>query len=299
MGPWVHGGWARGDGSALGNIQFGSATSKYYQTNIEIPFFEQHLNNNKTKELPEASIFYTGENKWKEHTQWPPSNMIATKFYFQPNNKLSEKESTKNVLLAEYISDPAKPVPYTEDVHTNRTREYMCDDQRFAARRPDVVVFETEILENDVTIAGQLEANLLVQLNSTDADFVVKLIDVFPENFAYPKNDSNYQQNNYVMGGYQMLVRGEIMRGKFRKSFSNPTAFKPNKTEEVAFHLPDVAHTFKKGHKIMVQVQSSWFPLMDRNPQQYMNIYTAEDKDFKKATIKIMAGSYVQLPVIK
>jgi uncharacterized protein len=299
MGPWVHGGWARGDGAALGNVQFGSATSKYYQTNVEIPFFEQHLNAQKTRALAEATIFYTGENTWKEHTQWPPANTKLTPYYLNENSQLSKLKTNKTNAVAEYISDPAKPVPYTEDVHTSRTREYMCDDQRFAARRSDVVVFETPILTEDITLAGPLVADLLVNISNTDADFVVKLIDVFPEDFAYPKAENTDQQNDYIMGGYQMLVRGEIMRGKYRKSFSNPVAFIPNKNEQVKFTLPDVAHTFKKGHKIMVQIQSSWFPLMDRNPQQFLDIYKAKDSDFRKATIKIMATSNIMLPVVQ
>ena len=173
----------------------------------------------------------------------------------------------------------------------------MTDDQRFASRRPDVLTFETEVLENDITLAGPLVADLLVSISSTDADFVVKLIDGFPNDFQYAKNDK------YLMGGYQMLVRGEIMRGKYRNSFEKPEAFIPNKPTQVIYELPDVAHTFKKGHKIMVQIQSSWFPLADRNPQQFMNIYKATDKDFKKASITILHNnknaSKIILPILK
>jgi uncharacterized protein len=300
FGPWVHGGWASNDGSYLGNVRFGSATSTYYQQNIEIPFFEQHLNNVSSKELAEATVFYTGANEWKEHNTWPPQNSKTVKYFLQDNGGFTTTNNTKTTALAEYISDPAKPVPYTEDVHSNRTREYMTDDQRFAARRPDVVSFETEILKDDITLAGLITANLKVNISSTDADFVVKVIDVFPQDFKYDVSSKSKgtTPNDYIMGGYQMLVRGEIMRGKFRKSFSTPSAFTPNTTEQVSFNLPDVAHTFKKGHKIMIQIQSSWFPLMDRNPQQFMDIYKADDKDFKKATIKIMSGSNIVLPVV-
>jgi uncharacterized protein len=304
MGPWIHGGWSRDDGSALGNARFQSNPSKYYQDNIEIPFFEKHLNNVQDgKSIAEASIFYTGSNEWKQHEQWPPKEVKPTPYYLNRSgllitNLVSEKDY--QMIGREYTSDPAKPVPYTEDVHTNRTREYMTDDQRFAARRPDVLVYETPLLENDITVAGVVTANLKVILSSTDADFVVKIIDVFPEDFKY--DDSYYtngdKRNNYVMGGYQMLVRGEIMRGKYRKSFENPVPFTPNKVEDVRFALPDVAHTFKKGHKLMVQIQSSWFPLMDRNPQQFMDIYKADDKDYKKAVIKILASSFIELPVV-
>lgn len=307
MGPWVHGGWARTDGNMLGNVRFGSNTSLYYQQNIEVPFFEKHLNNfESAKEKPEATIFFSGENTWHGFDAWPPKNIQYKKYFLQENNLLTNIVSTtkNNTSFAEYTSDPEKPVPYTEDVHSNRTREYMTDDQRFAARRQDVLVYETPTLEKDITLAGVIKANLAVTISTTDADFVVKIIDVFPEDFMY---DSTYfangeKPNAYVMGGYQMLVRGEIMRGKFRKGFTTPIPFVPNKMDLVNFDLPDVAHTFKKGHKIMVQIQSTWFPLMDRNPQQFMNINTADDKDFKKAIIKIHhgsdGGSYVSFPVL-
>jgi uncharacterized protein len=307
MGPWVHGGWARTDGSMLGNVRFGTNTSTYYQQNVEIPFFEKHLNNIPSEsDIAEATIFFSGENQWHGFDQWPPKGVKMKNYYLQANNLLSDK----SIILSgygfeEYTSDPAKPVPYTEDVHSNRTREYMTDDQRFAARRPDVLVYETPILEKDVTLAGIIKAHLSVMINTTDADFVVKVIDVFPEDFKYDSTfyTNGEKPNGYIMGGYQMLVRGEIMRGKFRKSFINPTPFVPNKLEAVNFDLPDVAHTFKKGHKIMVQIQSSWFPIIDRNPQQFMNINTASDKDFKKAIIKIYhgsdGGSSIELPVLE
>jgi putative CocE/NonD family hydrolase len=202
--------------------------------------------------------------------------------------------------FSEYISDPAHPVPYTEDVHFRRTREYMTDDQRFAGRRTDVLSFETDPLTEDLTLAGVLTAKLKVSISGTDADFVVKLIDVFPDDFQYTPSGAS---NNYPMGGYQMLVRGEIMRGKYRNSFEKPEPFKPGKIESVNFNLPDVAHTFKKGHRLMVQIQSSWFPLADRNPQQFMNIYDAKPGDYQKATIKIFHdannASSINLPILK
>jgi putative CocE/NonD family hydrolase len=298
MGPWVHGGWARGNGNFLGNVRFGSFTSEWYQNNVEIPFFEQYLNDVKYfKGIAEATVFFTGENTWKALASWPPKTSTATKFYL--NDAGLTKQAPKNKSFKEYSSDPSKPVPYTEDVHSGRTREYMDDDQRFAARRPDVLVYETPVLENDLTVAGVFTANLDVQISSTDADFVVKLIDVFPENFQYDSSfySNNEKPNSYPMGGYQMLVRGEIMRGKYRRSFEKPSPFTPGKTETVRFDLPDLAHCFKAGHKLMIQIQSSWFPLMDRNPQQFLNIYKANDSDFKKATIKILNSSYVELPV--
>lgn len=300
MGPWYHGQWSR-EGSYLGNVQFGSNTSDFYQKNMEIPFFQYHLKQKGNLDaLANAHIFFTGENNWKTFDQWPAKNMEAKKLYVQPGNQLAFSSTTAgktSLWEYSYISDPAKPVPYTEDVHNSRTREYMTDDQRFAARRTDVLCFSMDITE-DLTLAGPLIAHLNTAISSTDADFVVKLIDEFPENFAYPTSGAG-NNNHYPMGGYQMLVRGEIMRGKYRNSFSKPEAFKPNVPTKVKFELPDVAHTFKKGHRLMIQIQSSWFPLADRNPQQFMNIYQADIKDFKKATIKILPGTFFELPILK
>ncbi len=305
MGPWVHGGWSRGDGSNLGNIRFGSATSTYYQQNLEIPFFNYHLKGKESiDKISKANVFFTGENNWKQFENWPPAKVTATPIYLNDKEKLSFTKPEQKNSFTKYVSNPNKPVPYADGVHLRRTREYMDDDQRFASRRTDVLSFKTEILAEDVTLAGVLTAVIKTAISTTDADFVVKLIDVFPDNFEY---DSSYcclgAANEAEMGGYQMLVRGEIMRGRFRKSFENPEAFTPGKMEEVKFDLPDVAHTFKKGHKIMVQIQSSWFPLFDRNPQQFVNTYTCDDKDFVESEIKIYHdadnASYLLLPIMK
>ncbi len=300
MGPWYHGQWSRPDGSSLGNIHFGSRTAEWYQNNIEVPFFNYHLKGKgDISKLSEATVFLTGANEWKTYSQWPPADKQDRSFYFQPGGGLDLALPPANGGFSEYTSDPAKPVPYTEDVHVQRTREYMTDDQRFAARRPDVLVFETPELNKDITVTGTVIADLLVSLNTTDADFVVKVIDVFPDDFRHAPG----MRTNYPMGGYQMLVRGEIFRGRYRNSFEQPTAFTPNKVEKVKFELPDISHTFRKGHKIMIQVQSSWFPLADRNPQQFINIYTADDKDFRKAQIKIYHDakrpSGIILPVLE
>ena len=301
MGPWYHGQWSR-EGSYLGNVQFESNTSDYYQKNIEVPFFQYHLKAEGTDaKIAEANIFFTGENEWRKLNNWPATDVTNKKLFIDGNEKLNFSVSA-NVKPAfyEYVSDPAKPVPYTEDVHNRRTREYMTDDQRFAARRTDVLTFEMDELKEDLTLAGPVMANIIASISTTDADFVVKLIDVFPDDFVY-KAGSKGNNENYPMGGYQMLVRGEIMRGKYRNSFSVPTAFVPNQRTSVNFELPDVAHTFKKGHRLMIQIQSSWFPLADRNPQQFLNIYKADESDFKKATIKIYNGSggtYFTLPVL-
>ena len=305
MGPWSHGQWGALDGTQLGNIQFGSNTTTWYQNNIEIPFFNYYLKGKGADpKLAEATIFITGENQWKNFDQWPPSNTSNQPIYFQSNGSLSWNKPTDKKSASEYVSDPAHPVPYTEDVHFNRTSAYMNDDQRFASRRPDVLTFQTNVLTEDLTLAGPVVADLLVSITGTDADFVVKIIDVFPDDFAYP--DVAVQRagsTTYPMRGYQMLVRGEIMRGKFRNSFETPAPFTPNKIEKVKFDLPDVAHTFKKGHRLMIQIQSSWFPLADRNPQKFVNIYEADITDFQKATIRIhhdaANSSNILLPVVK
>lgn len=306
MGPWFHGGWGgRGDGSYLGNIRFGEKTSVYYQQHIEIPFFNFYLKLKGTvHDIAEANVFFSGENEWRRFTEWPSKNVEYKNLFISANGKLSfEKKSTNNS-FSEYVSDPAHPVPYTEDVHLGRTREYMTDDQRFASRRTDVLTFSSDALTEDITLGGPLVADLMTSISTTDADFVVKLIDVFPDEFKY--DEKIFGKGNgetYPMGGYQMLVRGEIMRGKFRNSFEKPEAFIPGKITEVKYTLPDVAHTFKKGHKLMIQIQSSWFPLADRNPQKFIDIYKADDSDFQKSTIKIYHdaanASKIILPVLK
>jgi putative CocE/NonD family hydrolase len=316
MGPWFHGGWGgRSNGDYMGNIRFGSNTSEYYQRNIEIPFFNFYLKLKGTvRDIAEANIFFSGANEWKTFQQWPPQNTISSNLYIKWDGSLSfengaeklkpEDKTKRPEAFSEYISDPAHPVPYTEDVHLGRTREYMTDDQRFASRRTDVLTFSTDILDTDITLAGPLVADLMVSISTTDADFVVKLIDVFPDEFKYDEKEfGKGNGNNYPMGGYQMMVRGEIMRGKFRNSFEKPEPFVPGKITEVKYTLPDVAHTFKKGHRLMIQIQSSWFPIADRNPQKFTDIYHCDDSDFQKATIKIFHDINNQtkfiLPVLK
>jgi len=315
MGPWVHGGWGgRSDGSYLGNVRFGKKTSEYYQRNIEFPFFNFYLKLKGTvHDIAEATVFFTGENEWRRFNEWPSKNVEYKDLFIGIHGKLSFEKNTATNASSEYISDPAHPVPYTEDVHLGRTSEYMTDDQRFASRRPDVLTFTTPVLMEDLTLAGPLVADLLTSISTTDADFVVKLIDVFPDEFKYDESHfpspSGVAGRGYPMGGYQMLVRGEIMRGRYRNSFSSglagekPEAFVPGKITQVKYTLPDVAHTFKKGHKLMIQIQSSWFPLADRNPQKFVDIYHCDDSDFQKATIKIhhdaVHASRIVLPVLK
>jgi len=306
-GPWYHVQWANNDGTHHGNIQFGSNTSEYYQQHFEIPFFNYFLKGKgDVSQIAEANIFITGSNQWKTFAQWPPSGKEDKEMYLQSGGKLNWSKPAGASSFSEYISDPAKPVPYEEFVHFNRTRTYMTDDQRFAARRPDVLVFQTDTLTDAVTLTGNVIADLLVSTSTTDADFVVKVIDVYPDNLSYNNVDIYAEKdpvNPYPMGGYEMLVRAEIMRGKFRNSFSKPEPFVPGKVTEVKWELPDMAHTFLKGHRIMVQIQSSWFPLADRNPQKFMDIYTANDNDFQKANIHIYHDeehqSKIILPILK
>lgn len=306
-GPWYHGQWANQDGTHHGNIQFGSNTSEYYQQNFEIPFFNYFLKGKgDLSKIAEANIFVTGANEWKSFEQWPPAGKEDVTMYLQPNGKLGSVKPAAAISFSEYTSDPSKPVPYQEEVHFNRTRTYMSADQRFAARRPDVLVFETDSLTADVTVTGNILADIVTSISTTDADFVVKVIDVFPDYLGYNEVDIYTEKdpvNPYPMGGYQMLVRAEIFRGRYRKSFENPSAFTPGKIESIKFELPSIAHLFKKGHRIMVQLQSSWFPLVDRNPQQFVDIYHCDEKDFIKSTIKIyhdaQHASNIILPVLK
>jgi putative CocE/NonD family hydrolase len=283
MGPWFHGGWVRSTGDKFGDIEFNQPTSTWYQENVEVPFFMHYLQGAPEAKLAEATIFLTGSNEWKKFDAWPPKDTESKTLYFQPDGKLSFAKPTATNSFDEYESDPNAPVPYQDGVQERRTREYMIDDQRFAARRPDVKVYQTDVLTEDITLTGPLTADLLVSTTGTDADYVVKLIDVYPEDAPAPKENPE----GILMGGYQMLVRGEIMRGKFRNSFEKPEPFVPGQVTTVKYALPDVGHTFKKGHRIMVQVQNSWFPLADRNPQKFMDIYKAEDQDFQKAQHRI------------
>ncbi|MBB6501366.1 CocE/NonD family hydrolase [Pedobacter cryoconitis] len=283
MGPWFHGGWERSTGHSFGDIEFGQPTSLWFQENVEFPFFMQYLKDKKDAGLAEATIFVTGSNEWKKFSSWPPKDTEDQTLYLQENGKLSFKSPQSENSFDEYVSDPNNPVPYQQGIQEKRTREYMIDDQRFAARRPDVKVYQTDILTEDITLTGPLAAKLSVSTSGTDADYIVKLIDVYPEDEAQPSPNPK----GIIMGGYEMLVRGEVMRGKFRNSFEQPEAFVPGQVTKVNYSLPDVAHTFKKGHRIMIQVQNSWFPLVDRNPQRFLDIYHADDQDFQKATHRI------------
>lgn len=298
MGPWYHGQWASGRADNLGNVHWGTNTSTYFK-DVELRFFNYYLKDQGELDLAEATMYDTGTTEWREFDTWPPENTVVRELYFQPNEGLSFSPPNMTDSFDEYVADPMKPVPYTEDVHLRRTREYMDDDQRFAARRPDVMVYETEALTEDITLTGPIVADLFVSTTGTDADYVVKLIDVFPHTLDnYPTNDKQVP-----MPGYQMLVRGEVLRGRFRNSFEIPEPFVPGEVTSVRFEIPDVAHTFKKGHRIMVQVQNSWFPLVDRNPQKFVNIYECDESDFQKATHRIYHDirrpSHLKVTVLK
>ncbi len=280
MGPWFHGGWIRSDGSQLGNIAFDSKTGEYYIKNIELPFFNYYLKNKGSLHLPEAYVFETGTNQWKTYSTWPPANVRQKKLYLTQKNSLAfESPSHAEYLFDEYVSDPSKPVPFTAEITTEIPQNYMTEDQRFAATRPDVVVYEGEELKNNLTIAGPISVDLFVSTTGTDSDWIVKLIDVFPDDAA--------ESEKIALGGYQMFLRGEIMRGKFRKSYERPEPMEPGRITNIKFVMNDLNHTFKKGHKIMVQIQSSWFPLFDRNPQKFIDIYKADEDDFQKTTQRI------------
>jgi hypothetical protein len=286
MGPWRHGGWGRGDASSLGHVPFNAKTGEFYREKIELPFFEFHLKDKGEFKHPEAWVFETGTNQWRRHDAWPPKDAQAKTLYFHAGGRLAFEppaESEARDAFDEYLSDPAKPVPFLDKIAIGMLSEYMVADQRFAARRPDVLVYETDVLPEDVTVAGPVQADLLVSTTGTDSDWVVKLIDVYPDDYPDPSPNPT----GVRMGSYQQLVRGDVMRGKFRNSFEKPEPFTPGKPTSVRFTLQDCYHTFRAGHRIMVQVQSTWFPLVDRNPQTFVVIPEAKESDFRKATQRV------------
>ncbi|MEI8383311.1 MAG: CocE/NonD family hydrolase [Planctomycetota bacterium] len=299
VGPWHHGGWASVDGDKLGPVNFGSKTAAFYRSEIELPFFEKYL---KDKDLPapaEAIVFETGSNAWRTFDHWPPARTEPKKLHLQPDGKLAANAPDAKAsgdLFDEFVSDPAKPVPYSETITPKMTIEYMVDDQRFASRRPDVLTYQTDPFDEDTVLAGPLEADLWVSTTGTDADWVVKLIDVRPD-----------APETTPLAGYQMLIRSEVFRGRFRNNYAKPEPFQPGVPTRVRFELLDVLHRFQKGHRLMVQIQSTWFPLVDRNPQTFVpNIYFAKPEDFKRATHRVFRSaehptslSFGTLPLLK
>lgn len=308
-GPWVHGGWARSEGSRLGDVTFGSKTAEFYRNEIEAPFFEHWLKGKEITPLPKAYTFETGSDVWRKYDAWPPKAAVAKMIYFAPGGGLQWSAPTEKRSSDEYVSDPAHPVPFTQYITgADVPQRYMDDDQRFALTRSDVVAYQTVPLSEDVTVVGPVKPRLKIASTGTDSDFVVKLIDVFPEDYKDASDDAGAPQGKrsqaepVFLQGYQMLVRGEPFRAKFRNSWEKPEALTPGKVTAVDFTMQDVNHTFKKGHRIMVQVQSSWFPLVDRNPQKFIDTAKAKASDYVKATETIFhqsdAASGVELLVM-
>jgi len=298
-GPWAHGGWAFTKGDHLGPVNFAADNSAYFNDQVLLPFFQQYLKDAADPKLPTALIFETGTNVWRRYDAWPPKGTQTKTLYFEAGGKLTFSGAKGNAGYDEYVSDPARPVPFVETQTTSVPQTYMDADQRFAAKRNDVQSYQTEPLEEDVTVVGAVSPKLWVSSSGTDSDFVVKLIDVYP--MDYPNPEPN--PKDVHLGGYQQLVRGEPFRAKFRNSFEKPEPLEPNKPTAINFELPSINHTFRRGHRIMVQIQSSWFPLTDRNPQKFLNIPDAKAEDFQKATERVYRGgehaSAVALPVMK
>lgn len=304
MGPWSHGSWSFGDGTNLGRLNFKEKTGSFYRDNIELPFFVEHLKGKGTglttesdPTMPKAWVFATGSNRWFRFNSWPPTNTIRRSLYLQPGGKLSFRPTLGNDgQFDEYLSDPAKPVPVTGEIVVNLGGDYMTYDQRFASRRPDVLTYESEPLDAPLTIVGPVTPVLRVSTSGTDSDFDVKLIDVYPNDYRDPQAPPGSGRRNagagatVPMAGYQQLVRGEPFRGKFRNSLSQPEPFTPDQPVSIKFDMPDVMHTFLPGHRLMVQIQSTWFPLTDRNPQKFMDIPGATESDFQKATERVYRG---------
>ncbi len=306
VGPWVHGGWAASDGDHLGDVEFGEKTGVFFRKEVQFPFFEHYLKERPAEALPKALVFETGSNVWRRYTAWPPPNATAKMLYFREGGGLSFAAPAEKLAVDSYVSDPTHPVPFTEYVTDTVPQRYMDDDQRFAAKRADVLVYETEPLAQDVTLAGPVRPKLRVSSTGTDADFVVKLIDVYPESFPSPRSEVEGKRvlaaAPVLMGGYEQMVRGEPMRAKFRDSFEHPTPLPVGKMVEVNSEMPDVNQTFRAGHRIMVQVQSTWFPLVDRNPQTFGDIPHMQPEQFKAATESVYrqvgAASGVEVMVV-
>jgi len=298
VGPWNHGGWGAGGGDSLGPVKFGSPTGEYFRKEVQLPFFQHYLKD-RPGVPPEAVVFETGTNIWKTYDSWPPKQAVTKSLYLQPGGKLAfSAPGSDAVAYDSYVDDPAHPVPFTTEKRPTQGFLWMVEDQWFASTRPDVLVYETEPLDQDLTIAGPVIAKMRVSTSGTDADFIVKLVDVFPDNVppaATVTADGAVQQQSgrfaargdQRMRNYQMLVGAEVFRAKYRKSYTKPEPMVPNQVTPIEWDLRDKYHTFQKGHRIMVQVQSSWFPLIDRNPHKFMDIYTAKASDFDPATQRV------------
>ncbi len=285
MGPWSHGGWSRGDDDVLGTLRWKYKTGPFYRDSVEYPFFAHYLAGAPDPKLPGVLVFRTGGDVWDRYDTWPPKTATPVALYPQAGGKLSFTPPKSGAAFDEYVSDPAKPVPVVERIEGNgMPRDYITADQRFASRRPDVLTYQTDVLTSDITLTGPVSPVLHVRTSGSDADFIVKLIDVFPDTASNWPGD----QTGFTVGGYQQLVRGEPFRARYRRSWDKPSAMVPNKADSVKFEMPSIHHTFRRGHRIMVQIQSSWFPHVDRNPQTFVpNIFEAKPGDFKTATMRV------------
>jgi uncharacterized protein len=311
VGPWDHGGWSRNTGDWLGTAYFEQKTGDYYRENLEVPFFNHFLKDTgDISKIKEVNLFDTGSHEWKDFDTYNPTNTVDTALYLQPNGNLSFKNPPTDKTLnapRQYVSNPWKPVPYTQKITLNYPRDFMTEDQRFASNRPDVLVYQTDVLTEDITVAGDIKPKLFISSSGTDSDFVVKLIDVFPDDYEFPEGVKPPLTSAFSVfqpGGYQMLLRGEPMPARFRNSFEKPEPLKPNVVTKLNYTMPGIVHTFKKGHRIMVQIQSTWFPLVARNPQKFVaNYQLATDADFQSATESVFSSSVypssIGLPIVK
>ena len=284
IGPWSHGEWAGDSGDSLGYIHWGSSTSLFYTDSIEAPYFDFYLKGEGHTHRGEAMMFQTGKNQWRFLDSWPPADAHPTQLYLEPKGGLAfSPPASAETPYDDYVSDPDKPVPYTSQITQWYNHAFPVEDQRFASRRPDVLVYESEPLEEDVTIAGPVVPSLYASTSGTDCDWIVKLIDVFPDTMSTPRGYPQWVR----YGGYQMMVRGDVLRGKFRNSLAKPEPFVPNEVTKLEFTMNDIFHTFLKGHRIMVQIQSTWFPKIDRNPGKFEDIFKAKASDFRKTTQRV------------
>jgi putative CocE/NonD family hydrolase len=304
MGPWAHGGWSRSDGDRLGNARFGAKTAPHYRSSMELAFFEHNLRGVDVAVPAEATVFDTGANEWRSFDAWPPTEAqlgvlsLVQNFGIAPLSAARSKATDAVWSFDEFTSDPAKPVPFTSAIATGMTREYMTDDQRFAATRPDVLCYRSEPLESDLSLAGAIIAQLRVSTSGTDSDWIVKLIDEFPPDAQDPSGEDALSDGVHL-GGFQMMVRSEVLRGRFRNDASKPEAFVPDQPTEFALKLQDVLHTFKRGHRLVIQIQCTWFPLVDRNPQSFVpNIYAAKESDFISARQRVWSGTHFTVSVL-
>ena len=285
MGPWTHGSWARGDGTRVGDVDFGQKASLWFRENVEFPFFQEQLKGKKEKPVAKATVFQTGVDEWRQEAVWPPADAVSKKLYLREGGTLTWDQGASGAQeFDEYVSDPNKPVPYLGTIAQGMARDYMTADQRFASRRTDVLTYRGEVLESDLTVAGPVGVHLVASTSGTDSDFVVKLIDEYPGDHP-------------TLGGYQQLVRGEPFRARFRNGFEKPEAMPPDQPQKIDYAMPDICHTFRRGHRILVQVQSSWFPLTDRNPQKFVDVWRARPEDYTRATQRIYRTSTVELLV--